>query len=84
VSPLNVGKKILWGNIFLFPYVPFSLQLGFSLYFPKIGGDMAPLAPPGYTYALDMFNTVSYASNDKNTIFRIIKYGSPYQKEVDC
>jgi len=28
VQTLNVGKKILWGNTSLFPYVPFSLQLG--------------------------------------------------------
>jgi len=28
VYTLNVGKKILWGNISLFPYVTFSLQLG--------------------------------------------------------
>jgi len=29
VETLNVGKKILWGNATLIPYVLFSLQLGF-------------------------------------------------------
>jgi len=34
--------------------------------FQKLGGDRASLAPPGYAYGVDMFNTLSYASNEKN------------------
>jgi len=36
-----------------------------------------------YFIRVDMFNTVSYASNEKNE-FLGYKYGSPYKKEVDC
>ena len=43
---------------------------------------MAPLAPPGYTYALDMFNTVSYASNDKNKFLGLLSMEAHIKKKL--
>jgi len=37
-----------------------------TIFFKILGGDRAPLTLSDQAYGVDMFNTLSYASNEKN------------------